>query len=283
MAETTKHNLRLSVAAAVIRQLADVEPDEQNKFRRSALRVAAALVELAEGKNPGREGKLGNGSLEAETAFEEWRTRCAEVLSALAYPLQELEPALAGEVPCTDSESLARLTRTLAEQTGRTSDSLSEACGALRSQGGRLLQQASQLGAIARATQLERLRLTDDLRQAESLGEQLVGLGGERAAIALRVESLNERLQLANSTPEVCRNLELEVDRRETQAAALSERLKGLERKKQDLQEQCASLENRIRETEQLIEEVERSSDRELLLTVQAIWRAVRAKHSHQA
>lgn len=281
MAETTQHNLRLSVAAAVIRQLASSEPAGTDDLRRAFLRLAAALVQLADGSRPVQADESGLGSPGAEKALAEWRTRCAEVLAAMAYPLQELDPALAGEPPRTDPDLFAHLAQRLAEQAGRTGDSLSGSCGALRTQAGRLLQRASQLGATARSVQLERLRLADDLRQVELIDKQMAGLGVERAEVAQRMESLQERLRLAESTPEKCRHLEKEVDRHETRAEELRGRLKDLEQTLKDQQADNASLGNRVQQTKQLIEELERSPNAELLRTVQAIWRTVGEHHPH--
>jgi hypothetical protein len=282
MAETTQHNLRLSVAAAVIRQLAASEPAGTDGLRRAVLRLAAALVQLADGNRPGETGASDPDSPGAEKALEEWCARCTEVLAAMAYPLQELGPALAGEPPRTDPDSFAHLAQRLAEQAGQTGDSLGGACGALRSQAGRLLQRASQLGATARSVQLDRLRLADDLRQVELLEKQAAALGVERAAVAERMTSLQERLRLAESTPEKCRLLEKEVDRHETVAGELRARLKELEQTREDQQAENASLGDRIRQTEQLIEELKRSPEGELLRTVEAVWRAVGDHHSHR-
>jgi hypothetical protein len=282
MVEMTQHNLRLSVAAAVIRQLAASEPSDADDLRRAVLRLAAALVQLADTNRPGRTDASAPGSPGAEKALAEWCTRCSGVLAAMAYPLQDLGPALAGEPPHTDTDSFADLAQRLAEQAGQTVDSLNGACGALRSQGGRLLQRASQLGATARSAQLERLRLADDLRQLEVLEKQYAALGVERAAAADRMASLQERLRLAESTPERCRELEKEVDRHETLAGELRSRLKELEQTREDQEADKASLGDRIRQTEQLIEELRRSPDEALLRTVEAIWRAVGDHHSHR-
>ncbi len=282
MAETTQHNLRLSAAAAVIRQLAASEPADAEDLRRDVLRLAAALVQLADTNRSGRTDASAPGSPGAEKALAEWCARCSGVLAAMAYPLQDLGPALAGQPPQTSKDSFAHLAQLLAEQAGHTGDSLSGACGALRSQGGRLLQRASQFGATARGVQLERLRLADDLRQLEVLEKQLAALGTERTAVAERMASLQERLRLAESTPERCRQLEEEVDRHETQAGELRSRLKELEQKRKDQEADQASLGDRIRQTEQLIEELRRSPKEDLLRTVEAIWRAVGDHHSHR-
>jgi predicted nucleic acid-binding Zn-ribbon protein len=94
--------------------------------------------------------------------------------------------------------------------------------------------------------------------------------------------SLQERLRLAESTPEKCRQLEKEVDRHETVAGELRARLKELEQARGDQQAENASLGDRIRQTEQLIEELKRSPEGELLRTVEAVWRAVGDHHSHR-
>ena len=282
MAETTQHNLRLSVAAAVIRQLAASEPADADDLRRAVLRLAAALVQLADANRPGGTEASAPGSPGAERALAEWCARCSEVLAAMAYPLQDLGPALAGEPPRTDADSFAHLAQRLAEQAGQTGDSLSGACGALRSQAGRLLQRASQLGATARSAQLERLRLADDLRQLEVLEKQRAALGAERTAVAERMASLQERLRLAESTPDKCRQLEKEVDHHETLAGELRARLKELEQTRKDLEADKTSLGDRLRQTEQLIEELRRSPEEELLRTVEAIWRTVGDHHSHR-
>lgn len=282
MAETTQHNLRLSVAAAVIRQLAASEPSDADDLRRAVLRLAAALVQLADTDRPGGTDASALSSPGAEKALAEWCARCSEVIAAMAYPLQDLGPALAGEPPWTGTDSFAHLAQRLAEQASQTGDSLSGACGALRSQGGRLLQRASQLGATARSAQLERLRLADDLRQLEVLEKQYAALGVERAAAAERMASLQERLRLAESTPERCRELEKEVVRHETLAGELRSRLKELEQTRKDQEADKASLGDRIRQTEQLIEELRRSPEEALLRTVEAIWRAVGDHHSHR-
>ncbi len=282
MAQTTQHNLRGSVAAAVLQQLASSEPAGADNLRPAVLRLAAALVQLADTNRPGGTDASVPGSPGAEKALAEWCARCSEVLAAMAYPLQDLGPALAGEPPRSDIESFAHLAQRLAEQAGQTGDSLNGACGALRSQGSRLLQRASQLGATARSVQLERLQLADDLRQLEVLEKQRASLGAERTVVAERMASLQERLRLAESTPEKCRLLEKEVDRHETLAGELRARLKELEQTRKDLETDKASLGDRLRQTEQLIEELKRSPEEELLRTVEAIWRAVGDHHSHR-
>lgn len=282
MAETTQHNLRLSVAAAVIRQLAACEPAGTDDLRRAVLRLAAALVQLADADRLGGTEASAPGSPGTEKAMAEWCARCSGVLAAMAYPLQDLGPALAGEPPRTDMDSFAYLAQRLAEQAGQTGDSLSGACGALRSQAGRLLQRANQFGATARSVQLERLRLADDLRQLEVLEKQRAALGAERTAVAERMASLQERLRLAESTPEKCRQLEKEVDRHETLAGEMRGRLKELEQRRKDQEADKASIGDRIRQTEKLIEELRRSPEEELLRTVEAIWRAVGDHHSHR-
>ncbi len=185
--------LRQGVAAAVILKLASSLPAGADPTRAALLRLAAAMVELAESGQMSHSEALDKAGETATSSVRLWLETCAEALAAMSYPLAGLKPALDGAPMPTRGNSLPALAERLAAQTNTTHETLTGVCGVLRTSGNRLLRRASQLGVLTRALQQERLRRKQDLENTTLAERQLAEDKEQRGPAGISLKLLDER------------------------------------------------------------------------------------------
>ncbi len=207
--------------------------------------------------------------------FGVWADSCAAVLAAMARALAGTEASWKGGGVPASGDSLPAVAERLVADTRSINEVLARTASALRSEAADLVRRASDVGSLERSVQHERGRLREAVEQCKTLEEQLSTLGGQRSRMADRVAMLQERLRLAGAKMTDRRAIEQQVI--EAEAAAERDRVASneLERRLQVLQQERAGLGERLSRTRALIEELEKSPDRELSRRVHEIWRCL--------
>ena len=208
-------------------------------------------------------------------AFAAWAEGCAAVLAAMTRALAGAEASWKGGGVPVSGDSLPAVAERLATGTRSLNEALARTATVLRSEAAELVRRASDVGSLERSVQHERGRLREAAERCKALEEQLATLGGERSRAADRVAMLQERLRLAGAKTAERRAMEQRVA--EAEAAAGRDRAEGeeMEKRLQILEQERSGLGERLLRTRALIDELEKSPDRELSQRVHEIWRCL--------
>ena len=268
----------MTVSEAV-RTLAARSQRNGDRVEAAALKLAAALIDVAGNRNSGAKAS----SLipdSADSTLTEWAESCAGLLAAIAEPLALDPRGLNGAGTSAGATSLAAAAEKLANQTLSVNESLASLARELKLNSAEFVRQAGEVGTLRLASQRERLRLAEDLRKAESLTAELKSLAAERGPAVERMRLLQERRQLAQATIEDQRIFEQQV--RDAESAAtlakasvekLNSELHELRQRLAILQAEHAVLPDRIKKTQELIQQLSQSPNRKLFEDIQKIWR----------
>ncbi len=268
MAKTLDRPLDTGRIRADLLKLAAQCSQDEMPDRTSALRLAAALIAIAGSQTE---------SDSTDSTFETWRRQCGDVLTALAPALESVGSARRGNPEPASRESLVAVTRSLVMTAASAADALYGQCQRLREEGSQLLRAASQCGAAERSLGIEKARLAEQLKRTAAAEAALQALGPEEIEIVRRVADLQERLRIAQRTPEDVTRLEAEVHQAETRAKELHVRHQALGEALSTLQAEDASLIERLAHTESAIRELEQSPNREIAALIREIWARIRA------
>lgn len=208
-------------------------------------------------------------------AFGAWTEGCAEVLAAMARALAGAEASWKGGGVPASGDSLPAVAERLAAGTRCLNESLARTATALRSEAAELVRRASDVGSLERSVQHERGRLREAVELSKTLEEQLAALGAERSRAADRIAMLQERLRLAGAKAAERRALEQRVAEAEDAAERDRVASEELEGRLQTLEQERAGLSERLSRTRAMIDELEKSPDRELSRRVHEIWRCL--------
>jgi predicted nucleic acid-binding Zn-ribbon protein len=167
----------------------------------------------------------------------------------------------------------------LANQSQTASDALQRANQSLREEIASLFREASRHGALERELQLKKVRHAIELGNVKAAQNALDALEFESAQTAHKVKELQERLNLASSTPEEISRLEVEVRQAEALHRELSKHLPELEEKHSALSAQLRELPERIQKTERLILDLQKSRKQALIHEINEIWDRVKRLH----
>lgn len=250
-----------------------------DRLNTAVLELAAALFCVTEHRNgPKKVPSPFPDSVDG--VLSEWTESCAELLAAIAEPLSH-DPRRLNRIEASPgSTALIVAAERLTNQTRSSSESLGNLARELKANSAELVRQAGEVGTLSLASQRERLRLAEDLRKIESLNSELKSLSTERGPAVERIRLLQERRQLAQATIKDQRSFEQQV--RDAESAAtlakasveeLNSELHELRQKLAILQAEQAVLPDRIKKTQELIQQLSQSPNRKLFEGIQKIWK----------
>jgi hypothetical protein len=261
-------------------QMAAQCTEEQNSLGVEVLNLAGALVRAAmPAPHPVSTTHPHPSNTPLPEALVLWRDTYAGLLAAMAPAADGLRMPLQGEQPSTQQDSLPAMAMALANQSQTASEALQRANQSLREEIASLFREASRHGALERELQLKKVRHAIELGNAKAAQNALDALEFESAQTAHKVKELQERLNLASSTPDEISRLEVEVRQAEASHRDLSKHLGELEEKHSALSAQLRELPERIQKTEHLIFDLQKSRKQALIYEINEIWDRVKRLH----
>ena len=259
-----------------LRKQAADKRDEGDRLAGSMLELAAAIIE-AVGSESGLpwHSKLSKqcDSITGKEIHQHilgWVTKSGLVLEALAKALAIREADYSAEKALQDG--LLKVVRELSTQTAETDNELVAAACQLKQVIASFTSRAFEVGHLERMAQDEKKRLNSELQKQETLKKQVQELSSQRNKVVLHVEELQERLSLASSTKDKLLELESQTKKAEQFLERDRSLLKKLEIQFQSMSHETKKINEHLGKTKLLLEELERSSEKEILDKVRSIW-----------
>jgi len=249
------------------------------------LELAAALIQADTEINRSQTSAGDHGAKDLTAIVNAWANVSAQLISAIARPLGELQSVFSGNCYSTHQQSILAAAERLAHQTRQSSELLQQMSNELKSESRALMLRAGAVGRLSRAHQKERLRLSEHLQKAQELEAEIAQKKSSQPEASRTVEMLHERLRLATASESEREEFERkvlekeqEVRNQEGHLEELQRRQDEAEQKHRELADQIASKQQLIENAKQLISQAEQSGDLELVGVLKEMFNRAQSK-----